>query len=381
MHLNVLSENLISHRLRPCKKHLYDVYYKEYVFLFPIQEFLQAMIIRESAFPRAALIGNPSDGYHGKTIAFVFNNYSADVTLYETPELELLPAHRDSSVFKNMDALTEEVRLHGYYGGIRLLKAAINRFNRYCREQGTTLPDRNFTIRYASNIPNRLGLAGSSAIITAAMRALFKFYDLEISPARLANLVLATERDELSIPAGLQDRVAQAYNTPVFMDFNKEYMDQYGFGIYRAITIPEDLKLYVAYRTDLAEGSEILHSRLRDDYESGVPAVRDAMKEWAELTEKLLDSMNSGNLSAIPGLINRNFDLRLEVCRTSISAMNRKMVEVARSTGASAKFTGSGGAIIGTYEDDNMFARLCRACKEHGIEVVKPQIVTEGNAE
>ena len=127
MHLNVLSENLISHRLRPCKKHLYDVYYKDYVFLFPIQEFLQAMIIRESAFPRAALIGNPSDGYHGKTIAFVFNNYSADVTLYETPELELLPAHRDSSVFKNMDALTEEVRLHGYYGGIRLLKAAINR--------------------------------------------------------------------------------------------------------------------------------------------------------------------------------------------------------------------------------------------------------------
>ena len=44
------------------------------------------MIIRESAFPRAALVGNPSDGYHGKTVAFVFNNYSADITLYETPD-------------------------------------------------------------------------------------------------------------------------------------------------------------------------------------------------------------------------------------------------------------------------------------------------------
>lgn len=338
------------------------------------------MIIRESAYPRAALVGNPSDGYHGKTIAFVFKNYSADITLYETPELELLPARRDNSVFKSMDALSEDVRMFGYYGGIRLLKAAVNRFNRYCKENGITPPAKNFTMRYASSIPNRLGLAGSSAIITAAMRALFKFYELEISPARLANLVLATERDELSIPAGLQDRVAQAYNTPVFMDFDKDYMAEHGIGIYRPITIPADLKLYVAYRTDLAEGSEILHSRLRDDYESGVPAVRNAMQEWAELTEKALHAMESGNYAAIPGILNRNFDLRLEVCRSSISPMNRKMVELARSAGASAKFTGSGGAIIGTYEDEAMFRCLSSVCKEHGIEVIKPEIVTQGAA-
>ena len=336
------------------------------------------MIINESAFPRAALVGNPSDGYHGKTIAFVFSNYSADVTLYETPELELLPARRDGNVFRDMDALSEDVRVYGYYGGIRLLKAAINRFNRYCRESGITPAKRNFTMRYSSTIPNRLGLAGSSAIITAAMRALFKFYELEIDSAHLANLVLATEREELSIPAGLQDRVAQAYNTPVFMDFDREYMEKYGVGLYRPIVIPPQLKLYVAYRTDLAEGSEILHSRLRDDYESGVPAVLDAMKEWAHLTEMLLNVLDSGDLDAVPGILNRNFDLRLEVCRTSISAMNRKMVEVARSTGASAKFTGSGGAIIGTYEDEKMFSELCQACKKHGVEVIKPEIVTGG---
>ena len=36
------------------------------------------MIIQESAYSRAALVGNPSDGYHGKTIAFVFNNYQVN---------------------------------------------------------------------------------------------------------------------------------------------------------------------------------------------------------------------------------------------------------------------------------------------------------------
>ena len=101
-------------------------------------------------------------------------------------------------------------------------------------------------------------------------------------------------------------------------------------------------------------------------------------KLWAELTEKVKNALEKKELGKIPALLNRNFDLRLEVCRTSISAMNRKMVELARSAGASAKFTGSGGAIIGTYEDEAMFQRLTAVCKEHGIEVVKPAIVTEG---
>ena len=79
------------------------------------------MIIHAKAFPRAGLIGNPSDGYFGKTISFVFKNYSAEVILYQTPELEILPNTRDHSKFKSINKLVEDVRLFGYYGGIRLL--------------------------------------------------------------------------------------------------------------------------------------------------------------------------------------------------------------------------------------------------------------------
>ena len=53
------------------------------------------MIHKTRAYPRAALIGNPSDGYFGKTIAFTFSNFHADVTLYDSSELEILPARRD----------------------------------------------------------------------------------------------------------------------------------------------------------------------------------------------------------------------------------------------------------------------------------------------
>ncbi|MBO4345358.1 MAG: hypothetical protein J5833_06370 [Victivallales bacterium] len=336
------------------------------------------MIIRTLAYPRAALIGNPSDGYYGKTIAFVFSNYCATVELYETPELEMLESRRDTNSFASLDALEADISQYGYYGGIRLMKAAAKKFNEYCHRQDIRLPQKNFTIRYDSTIPNRLGLAGSSAIITAAMRAMFKFYGLKIAPARLANLVLSTERDELGIPAGLQDRVAQAYNIPIYMDFDRDTMLKTGVGRYEPIDIPNELRLYVAFRTDLAEGSEILHSRLRDDYENGVPSVLAAIKEWASLTERMKKALESRRFDEIPPLLDRNFDLRCEVCGGSISAKNRQMVEIARSNGASAKFTGSGGAIIGTYADEAMYRRLKDDFAMHSISIIKPKIVKQG---
>ena len=337
------------------------------------------MIIKSVAYPRAALIGNPSDGYHGKTIAFVFRNYRAEVELYETPDLELLSSRRDYNRFSSLDALSEDIAQYGYYGGIRLMKAAAKKFNEYCHASGITLEQKNFTLKYFSDIPNRLGLAGSSAIITAAMKSMFRFYEITIEPAHLANLVLSTERDELGIPAGLQDRVAQAYNIPVFMDFDKKFMAEHGIGRYTPITIPEELNIYVAYRTDLAEGSEILHSRLRDDYESGVQRVVDAMQEWAHLTEQVKTALENRDFAAVPALLDRNFDLRCEVCSGSVSIKNRRMVEIARSCGASAKFTGSGGAIIGTYTDDVMFENMRKAFKAEHIDLLKPDIVCEGN--
>ena len=115
------------------------------------------MIITTVAYPRAALVGNPSDGYHGKTIAFVFSNYRAQVQLYETPELEILPSRRDYCRFPGgLDAMCGDIEMYGYYGGIRLLKAAGKKFNEYCRANQIELAKRNFTIRYDSDIPNRL---------------------------------------------------------------------------------------------------------------------------------------------------------------------------------------------------------------------------------
>jgi glucuronokinase len=331
------------------------------------------LIIQTKSYPRAALIGNPSDGYFGKTIAFVFSNFSTDIVLYQTPELEIQPQELDLTLFNSIDDLVDDVKLHGYYGGMRLLKATIKVFFDYCSDCNIQLEKKNFTIRYSSNIPRRLGLAGSSAIITAGMKALISFYGISIPKPILSNLVLSVETKELKISAGLQDRVAQVYETPVFMDFDKAIMDKQGFGNY----VPFDSgllpSLYIAYRTDQCSGSEIVHNDLKARYRYKEKPVLKAMQEWADLSVQFKTAVDKKDLTKIPELIDRNFDLRRSLI--AISNENIDMVETARSLGASAKFTGSGGAIIGTYENEDMFHTLKQEMNKKGIEVIKPQIV------
>jgi glucuronokinase len=52
------------------------------------------------------------------------------------------------------------------------------------------------------------------------------------------------------------------------------------------------------------------------------------------------------------------------------------MVETARRCGASAKFAGSGGAVIGIYRDEAMFEKLRDRMAEIGSKTIKP-VVTE----
>jgi len=87
--------------------------------------------------------------------------------------------------------------------------------------------------------------------------------------------------------------------------------------------------------------------------------------------------MRVGDRGELAKLINRNFDLRYEVC-SSISEKNKQMVQLARSVGASAKFTGSGGGIIGTYEDEEMLRKLKDKLKQCKIETIIPVIVKGG---
>ena len=235
------------------------------------------------------------------------------------------------------------------------------------------LDERNFTIRYHSSIPLHLGLAGSSAIITACMRALMAYYSVSIPPWALANLVLSVEIEELGIGAGLQDRVAQAYQGIVYMDFDRGLMERRGYGEYEALRPKKLPSLYIAYKTELSEGSEVMHNDLRYRFNRGDADVVAAMEQFGELTRRAAQMFRTGEYAGLPELMNANFDLRKSI--TAISKENEEMVDAARSVGASAKFTGSGGAIIGTCTDEKQFEAVESALNEVNARTIKPQIV------
>jgi glucuronokinase len=348
------------------------------------------MIIRTHAYPRAGLIGNPSDGYFGKTIAFTFREFCAEIELWESPELELLPSRRDHSVFPSICHLHQDVKRHGYYGGFRLLKASCKRFLDYCSERGIVLDNRNFTLRYRSDIPGQVGLAGSSAIITACLRALMGFYNVQISRHSLANLVLSVENTELSIPAGLQDRVAQAYEGLTYMDFDRSLMEERGYGVYEPLDPALLPPCYIAYREDLAEGTEVYHNDLRSRHRRGEPAVLEAMEEWAALASDLRGLLLERSIPgdgqppafatrAMHDLMNRNYDLRAGLY--NVGDGNRDMIEHARACGASAKFAGSGGAIVGFLDNDGTAERLQAAFAGQNIRVLFPTLLNPGSGD
>ena len=83
----------------------------------------------------------------------------------------------------------------------------------------------------------------------------------------------------------------------------------------------------------------------------------------------------AGKGNQIGPLLDRNFDIRKKTYQ--LSSGNLAMIEAARAAGASAKFTGSGGAIVGTYEGEEMFSRLKDSLELQFCKVFKPQINPE----
>ncbi|MEJ2749975.1 MAG: sugar phosphate nucleotidyltransferase, partial [Anaerolineae bacterium] len=301
------------------------------------------LIIRKKSFARAGLLGNPSDGYHGKTISIILRNFWAKVTLYEWDSVDIILANRDRARFHSIHDLVKDVRLHGYYGGIRLIKATIKRFADYCQAQEIELHDQNFSIRYETNIPQQVGLAGSSAIITATLRALMEFYQVTIPLPAQPTFVLSVE-EELGIAAGLQDRVIQCYEGIVYMDFSHIQekisggLTHYHYEPLDPVLVPN---IYVAYHAALSEPTELFHNDIRSRYNRGEREIIDAMQHFALLAEQGREALLTGDAERLGTLIDNNFDTRRRLYR--LPPWQIQMVETARACGASAKFAGSGG--------------------------------------
>ena len=330
-------------------------------------------IIRARAYARAGLAGNPSDGFHGKTISFTMQNFFAEVVVYPSEYLELLSGPRDRPAYSGINDMVKKIDDFGYYGGIRLLQATIKSFQKYCESSDIILRSGNFSVRYFTNIPIHVGMAGSSAIIISCLHCLMEFYHVKLPKPLIAKLALSVEAEELGIAAGLQDRVAQVYQGLTYMDFDRELMESQGYGYYESLDPKLLENIYLAYASERGESSEVFHNDLCARYQAGETQVLEAMTCWANIADQVRSFLECGQTQSIGKLLDANFDLRKSIC--NLHPDNINMVEAARSVGASAKFTGSGGAIVGQYKDEKMFGVLSKSLSALGLTTIKPEII------
>jgi glucuronokinase len=107
-------------------------------------------------------------------------------------------------------------------------------------------------------------------------------------------------------------------------------------------------------------------------YERGDDFVIDTLRQIAGLAEEGKAALLAGDKEKIFEMMDRNFDLRRKIM--NISPGNIELIDTARRLGASAKFAGSGGSILGIYRGPEMYDKLVTELGRLGAQVIRPII-------
>jgi glucuronokinase len=287
-----------------------------------------------TCFARAALAGNPSDGYGGAVVAVPLRELSAVASVEESDTFSVRAPDR---------ALN------------RLLSATADEF------EARVVPIDGGTLSAITTVPRSVGLAGSSALVVSALRALAAANAHRWDPIDLAETALAVERDRLGIEAGLQDRLVQAVGSTVAMEF-----DPVGF---RALRSPIDLPLFVAWSTSGAEPSNTLHRSLRRRFDAGDEHVRSSMIGLTEQARAAAEAIERGDLRGLATAINRTFELR--ALMVEVDPTTRALADIGRRAGAAMNSAGSGGSVVGLVPTVDHLARVGEAYESAGFNFLE----------
>lgn len=252
---------------------------------------------------RAALAGNPSDGYGGAVTATMVPLFAAtariDDGLSVAPEL--------------VEATLERVR--------HALGAA-------------TMP----AVRVETTIPQSVGLAGSSAIVTSTIHLLFQHHNVQIDPGRVAEIAYAVERLDMGIAGGWQDQLVQAHGVTALMEFKPQRTHR---PLVTSARPP--IPLFVAWTESGAGPSGQVHAALRSQPASH--RFRGVMSALAEQARRCAAALEARDVHTVKESMHASLELRCEIMTPDPDS--RALIDTARQLGAAPNLAGSGGAIVG----------------------------------
>ena len=212
-----------------------------------------------------------------------------------------------------------------------------------------------------TTVPRSVGLAGSSALVISALRALAATNAHQWEPIALAEAALAVERERLGIEAGLQDRLVQAVGALAAMEFDPVSV--------RVVTSPIELPLFVAWDATAAESSDTLHRSLRRRFDAGDEHVRTSLIGLADQARAGASAIERGDLPGLAAAINRTFEIR--ALMVDIDPTTRRLADIGRRSGAAVNTAGSGGSVVGLVPTVEHLAAAGQAYTDAGVDFLE----------
>ncbi|MBI5088190.1 MAG: hypothetical protein HZB15_04835 [Actinobacteria bacterium] len=291
---------------------------------------------------RAGLVGNPSDGFGGAVLAAPIPALEACLTATASEGVSITGSGV-SERWPSVAAWRAQIDRAGVHGPQRIITASLWVLVGHLRRSHPDHADRaGVDIRWHTDVPMSVGLAGSSALTVGLIDAV----------SSIAALALSAERDVLGIAAGWQDRVVQAFGRPVLVD--AAAMTELDGVIVPDVhvVVPRPVRLVVGWKPDAATSSDDYHAPLRRDARGlAVP-----MSELAALARDATGRLERGDLDGFGAAVDTGWRIR-QSC-VPLRADHAEIVELVRATGVAATTPGSGGSVVAVCPDDNAADRV-----------------------
>jgi galactokinase/mevalonate kinase-like predicted kinase len=282
----------------------------------------QARRIVCSAPARANLIGNPSDQYGGSTLGVS------------------LPPRAWAALDANAPGRIQ--------GAPAIVHAVLDAF-------AIARPD--FGVRLATSIPRQSGVAGSTALVVALVRAVLAWQGRTLDRDAHAEFARAVERERMGVQCGYSDPYLCTFGGLRHLDLRGKRFDRgvrhgagsSGFdreaGPYATVedlgAEVRELPFVVAY-TGVQHSSDAVHRPIRERWLAGEPAVVAAYERIAELGTLGKSALQRGAWPALGALMNENHALQRELGGSGPA--NERLIAAALAAGApGAKLAGAGG--------------------------------------
>ena len=271
------------------------------------------MKVTFSAPGRAGIIGNPSDMYGGCVISCS------------------VPVRNRCTIEESDKWLLPD--------DTRLWDAAIQRFP----------VEGKYKVTWETDVPRSSGLSGSTALLAATLACILTVRGEELPDdmRMFAELVLDIELREAGIVCGYQDAYMCVLGGLSFLDFHgKHPIDSGPLGSLIPAELPGQF-LLVTTGVERLSGS--VHGPIRDRWLSGDEAVRENMRELANLARVI--SVNK-DIDVLAEAMTRNYQIIQELGGSG-DDIDRLVQECLDNGALSAKLAGAGmgGTVIALCDD------------------------------